>query len=163
MGIVGVVAQRLAVECCRIDVHAVSGPEQISEHQADDERDGRHHLEIDQRLDADPADLFEIAGTCDAMHDDTKYDRRDDHRDQFQKSVAKYLQPDSEVGCGDAEHDAEQQGDQHLYEKGCVKWLARRSDGGRGEGRAGEAGHGLLRSSHWRNASIGATNMPFNL
>ncbi len=83
----------------------------------DDQRDRGHDLEIDQRLDADPADLLEIAGAGDAVHHDAEHDRRDDHRDQLEEGVAEDLQLDGEIGHRHAEHDPEQQRHQNLYEK----------------------------------------------
>ena len=57
-----------------------------------DQRDRRHHLEIDQRLAADPPDFLQIARARDAMHDHAEHDRRDDHRDQLQERVAENFQ-----------------------------------------------------------------------
>ena len=39
----------------------------VDDDEADDQRERRHHLEIDQRLDADPADLLEVLHSGDAM------------------------------------------------------------------------------------------------
>ncbi len=69
---------------------------------------------IGQRLDADPADLLEVAGAGNAVHDDTEHDRRHDHRDQLEEGVAQDLEADGKVGNGDAENDAEDQGRKDL-------------------------------------------------
>ncbi len=122
-----------------IDVHAVAGAEDIGEQQADHERDRGHHLEIDQRLDADPADLLEVAGAGDAVHHDAEHDRRHDHRDQLEEGVAEDLQADGEVGNGHPEHDAEHQRGQNLNEKRGIDRLSRRRRSS-GDGRS----HGTL-------------------
>ena len=111
VGVVGIGVERLGIECRWIDVHAVAGTEQIGEQQADDQRHRGHHLEIDQRLDADPSDLLEVAGACDAVHDDAEHDRRDDHGNQLQEGVAENLQADGKIGNGHSQHNPQQQGD----------------------------------------------------
>ena len=78
MGVVGIGIERLGIKRRGIDIHAVAGAEYISQYETDHQRDRGHDLEIDQRLDADPANLFEVAGAGDAMHHYAKYDRRDD-------------------------------------------------------------------------------------
>ncbi len=139
-----------------IDVHAVAGAEQIGEQKTHDQRDRGHHLEIDQRLDADAADLLEIAGTGNAVHDDAEHDRRHDHRDQFQERVAEDLEPDGELGCRHPEHNAEQQRRQHLDEKRGVKRLSRvRRDRCCGDGR-----HNVLPIGPGQVRSNLATCMP---
>ena len=117
VGVVGVARERLGIERRGIDVHAVARPEQIGEPEADAQRDRGHALEIDQRLDADPSDLLEIAGAGDAVHHDAEHDRRHDHRNQLQKGVAENLQADGKIRHRHAEHDPEQQRDHDLYEK----------------------------------------------
>ena len=89
MGVIGNVAERLGIEARRIDVHAVAGAEDVGEQEADDERDRGHHLEIDQRLDADAADLLEVAGAGNAVHHHAEHDRRHDHRDQLEEGIAR--------------------------------------------------------------------------
>ena len=138
VGVVGIGVERLGVERRGVDVHAVAGAEEIGEQQADHERDRGHHLEIDQRLDADPSDLLEVAGAGNAVHDDAEHDRRHDHRDQLQKGVAENLQPDGEVGHGHAEHNPQQQRGQDLNEQRPVN----RCTGAAGRG-ADSAGIGI--------------------
>jgi hypothetical protein len=125
VGIVGIGIEGLGIERRRIDVHAVAGTEQIGQHQADDQRDRRHDLEIDQCLDADPADLFEVAGAGDAMHDHAEHDRRHDHRDQLQKGVAEDLEADGKIRNGHPEHNPEQQRRQNLNKQRGIQRLSR--------------------------------------
>jgi len=44
------------------------GLHDLAHQEADRERDGRHRLEVEQRLDADPPDLLEVAHRRDAVH-----------------------------------------------------------------------------------------------
>ncbi|MGY4357661.1 hypothetical protein ACVW0J_004154 [Bradyrhizobium sp. i1.7.7] len=134
--VVGIGVERLGVERRGIDVHAVAGTEEIGEQQTDHEGDRRHHLEIDQRLDADPADLLEVAGTGNAVHDDAEHDRGHDHRDQLQEGVAEDLEPDGEVRNGHPQDDAKHQRGEDLDEQRGVERL-RLGGRCRGDGRHG--------------------------
>ena len=61
------------------------------------QRQGRHRLEIEQRLDADAADLLEVAHRADAVHHRAEDHRRDHHLDQRDEAVAERLQRDAGV------------------------------------------------------------------
>ena len=89
----------MRIEAGGVDVHALAGREQIGECQADDQRDGGHDLEIQQRLAADAADFLQIAGAGDAVHHDAEHDRRHDHRDQLQEGVAEEFKPMAKPGA----------------------------------------------------------------
>src|SRR6266852_2574208 len=115
--VVGKGTERLGVQRRGIDVHAVARPEQVGEQQTDDQRDRGHDLEIDQRLDADPADFLEVAGARDAVHHDAEHDRSDDHRNQLQKGVAQDLELDGKIRHRHAECYSQQQSRQDLNEK----------------------------------------------
>jgi hypothetical protein len=128
--VVGVVGERLGIERRRVDIHAVAGAEQIGEQQADHQRHRGHHLEIDQRLDADPADLLEVAGAGNAMHDHAEHDRRHDHGNQLQKGVAEDLQADGKIGNRHPERDPEEERGQDLNEQRGIQRLSRRRRSG---------------------------------
>jgi hypothetical protein len=102
----------------------VDRPEDVGQDEADHQCDRRHGLEIDQRLDADPSDLFQVAGAGDAMDHDAEHDRRHDHRDQLQEGVAEDLEADREIGCRHAEYDPQQQRHQDLDKQRGVEWLS---------------------------------------
>jgi hypothetical protein len=108
----------------------VARAKRIGEYQADHQRNRRHYLEIDQRLDADPPDLFEVAGARDAMHDDAEHDRRDDHGDQLQEGVAENFQADGKIGNSHSQHNPEQEGNENLNKQRCIKRLSRDRRGG---------------------------------
>ena len=99
----------------------------IADDEADDEREGGDDLEIDQRLDADAADLLGVLDMGDAGDDRAEDDRRDHHLDQLDEAVAERLDAGrgGEVGEGDADDDAEQDGEQDLDVELAVKRLLR--------------------------------------
>ena len=117
----GVRIHRRSIELRGIDIHAVAGAEDESEHDSEHQGDGCHDLEVDEGLDADTPDLLEVAGSRDAMHDDAEDDWRDNHRNQLQKSVAQKLELDGEVRHRHAQHDAQQQRDKNLNEERLVQ------------------------------------------
>jgi hypothetical protein len=59
---------------------------------------GRQHLEIDQRLDPDPADLLEVAHLGHADHHGAEDDRRQQHLDQLDEAVGQGLQRRPDMG-----------------------------------------------------------------
>ena len=63
-------------------------PQHVHHHQADRQREGRHHLEVDQRLEPHPADPLEVARVRHAADDGEEDDRRDDHPHQVDEGVA---------------------------------------------------------------------------
>jgi hypothetical protein len=124
-GSVGEVPERLGVQARGIDIHAVTGAERVGQEQSDHQRDRGHHLEIDQRFDADPTDFLQIAGARNSVHDNTEHDRRDDHGNQLQERVAQNLQADGKIGNGHSEYDSEHKGGQHLNKQRGVDRLSR--------------------------------------
>ena len=70
-----------------LDGHANSRPHQVDGAQAEKQGDGGDHFEVQQRLGADAAHVFELAGGH-ARHQDAEYQRRHDGADQAQKNVA---------------------------------------------------------------------------
>ena len=82
---------RLGVERAGIDVHAGAGLPQIDDDQPDDQGHRGHDLEVDQRLDADPADLLHVLHAGDAVDDGAEDDRRDQHLDQLDERIAERL------------------------------------------------------------------------
>jgi hypothetical protein len=79
---------RLGVEGSRIDVEADARLQNLAHQQPDDERQRGHRLEIEQRLDADPADLLEVAHRSDAVHHGAENHRRDHHLDHRDEGIA---------------------------------------------------------------------------
>jgi hypothetical protein len=83
----------------------------------------RDRLEIEQRLDADAADLFEVAHRADAVHDRAEDDRRDHHLDQRDEAVTERLERDAGIGKEMADDNADGDGDPERRER-CTKGAA---------------------------------------
>jgi hypothetical protein len=90
------------------------GCHKVDDHEADDQRDRGHDLEVDQRLQADPADLLHVLHAGDAVHHGAEDDRRDQHLDQLDEGVAERLHLRPELRVEVSEEDAGQDGGQHL-------------------------------------------------
>jgi hypothetical protein len=103
--------------------------EDLSNEQAHRERDGRDHLEIDQRLQPNPADTLEIAHRGDAVHHGAEDHRRDHHLDQRDEAVAERLQLLAEIGIEIADEHPERDRDQNLDVEDLVPGLMPAMDG----------------------------------
>jgi hypothetical protein len=126
-----VIRHRLGIECRRIDVETLAGLEQLADQEPDSECDGGYSLEIKQRLDADPADLAEIAHRADAVHDGAEDHRCDHHLDQRDEGVAQGLHRHAGLRKIMSDRDAERDGDEHLDVKHGVPGVPlRRGNGG---------------------------------
>jgi hypothetical protein len=90
-GRLGIFGDRLAVEAGRIDVQPGARLEHVRDDQADEHRQRRHDLEVDDRLDADAADLLGIRQLGDADDDGDEDDRGDDHPHQLDEGLAERL------------------------------------------------------------------------
>ena len=82
LGAIDVACDRIGIERGRIDVEPLAGLKKLADHEPDHQRQGRDRLEIEQRLDADAADLLEVAHRADPVHDRAEDDRRDHHLDE---------------------------------------------------------------------------------
>ena len=71
-----------------VDVHAGAGTEQVDGDKAEQQRERRDDLEIDEGLDADAADLLQVAHARDADDDATEDDGRERHANEANESVA---------------------------------------------------------------------------
>ena len=72
-------------------------------------------LEVDQRLDTDPADFLHILHAGDAMHDGAENDRRDQHLDQLDEGIAERLHRCADLGVEVPEQDAEHDRHEDLH------------------------------------------------
>ena len=110
-----------------VDVHAGAGLQRVHDNEADDQGERRQHLEIDQRLEADAADLLHVLHAGNAVHDRAKDDRRNDHLDQFDEGVAQRLHLLAELRVEVSERDADDDGRDHLQVEALVERLVRRA------------------------------------
>jgi hypothetical protein len=76
----------------RIDVEAATGLKDFADEKADGQRHRRDDFEIDQGLQSDAANAFQIAHRRDAVHHRAEDHRRDHHLDQCDEAVAERLQ-----------------------------------------------------------------------
>ncbi len=72
---------------------ARAGPHQVADQKPDHQREGRNDLEIDQRLDADAADLLGILNMRNARYHRAEDDWRNHHLDQLDEAVTERLDP----------------------------------------------------------------------
>ncbi len=117
----------LAVERRRVGVEAGAGLHDLADEHADQQRERRDHLEVDQRLQADAADLLEVAHRRDAVHDGAEDDRRDHHADQAMKASPSRFMRLAGLGREHAEQHAEDDRDQHLDVQLPIPAVAMRS------------------------------------
>ena len=114
LGLGGVGGDRLGVERGGVDVHAGPGPPDVDDDEADDQGHGRHHLEVEQGLEADAADLLHVLHAGDAVDDGAEDDRRDQHLDQRHERVAERLQLLAGLRGEVADQDADRDRAEHL-------------------------------------------------
>lgn len=74
--------------------------------QADHQRDGGQHFEVDHRLKADAPDFFQVAGAGNAADHYAEHYQADQHLDQFDKAVAEGFELRREFGKGQAANNA---------------------------------------------------------
>ena len=87
----GIGGNRTGVQFLHIDVHAHARPNNINDHQAEDQREGTHHFEIKQRQPAGSPHLLQIFRSGDAQHHRAEDDGGDDHLDQLDERIAPWL------------------------------------------------------------------------
>ncbi|MNS84899.1 hypothetical protein D3C72_1187430 [compost metagenome] len=117
VGVGGVGAHGAGVQRLGVDVHAHARLEHEGQHQAHRQRDGGQHLEVDQRLHADPAHALEVARAGDAMHHHAEHQHGNDHLDQLDEAVTQRLELGGELGRKEADEHADHQCDDHLSEE----------------------------------------------
>ncbi len=126
----GLRLDRTRVECGRVDIETSPRLEDVGDHQAEDEREGGHDLEVEDRLETDPPDRLDVADLGDAGHHDTEDERRDHHLDELDESVPERFQIGAEAGPEMADGDAGDNSDEHLEEQRLVDRPAGRAPGG---------------------------------
>ena len=82
---------RSRIDVAGVDVHANAWLDHVDDDQADHQGQCRDDLEVDQRLDTDPADFLDVAHLGYADDDRTEDDRRQQHLDQFDEAVGERL------------------------------------------------------------------------
>ena len=116
-GFFGIGGDARRIQRGRVDVHPHAGLPDVDDDQTHDQGDGGHHLEIDQRLDADAADLLHVLHTGDAVDDRAEDDRCDQHLDQPDEAVPQRFQLLAGLGVEIADQHAKRDGTQNLNVK----------------------------------------------
>ncbi len=161
LGLGDVGSDRFRIDRSRIDVEAGAGLQQLADDQADRQRDRGNRLEIDQRLEADPADTLQIAHRGNAVHHGAENHRCDHHLDQRDKAVAERLQLLAEIRIEVPDQDAKRDRDENLDVKDLVPRLAPggRTDRFCGHGRLAW-GEKELAAPSWERAARPTTKIP---
>ncbi len=100
---------------CRVDVHTTARLDDVHYYEANRERNRRCDLEVDDRLDADPAGLMKVVHAGNADHNGCKNDRRKQHPDQFDEQVAEWFKLRTDVRVEMADEDTGNNANQNLY------------------------------------------------
>ncbi|MNE70311.1 hypothetical protein D3C80_1660960 [compost metagenome] len=111
----GVRRQAGGVEGGDIDVHARAGLEHIDHHQPDHQRQGRHHLKIQQRAKADPAQLLHVLHAGDPRDHGQENHRCEEHLDQLDERVAQGFERSAGFRNEHPDDGAEDDRNEHLY------------------------------------------------
>ena len=106
LGAMDVAFDRAGIERGGIDVEAFARLQKFAHQEPDCQRHRRYRLEIEQRLDPDPADLLEVAHRADPVHDGAEDHRADHHFDERDEAVAERFEGDAEVRKVMADQDA---------------------------------------------------------
>ena len=109
----------------RVDVHAAPGAEDVDHGEADDQREGRHDLEVDQRLDGDATDGPCLAHGRDAMHDRAEDDEPDHHGDEAHEELSQCVHDLGRARHEPAEDRANDHANENLQRGVLVERLAR--------------------------------------
>ena len=121
----GEVADSARIEGRGVGVDADAGLKDVDDNEPDDQRQRRNDFEINDGLDADPADGLQVANLRDAGHDDAEDDRGDHHSDELDEAVAErpHRRPRlwSDVAKDDADHNREQDLDVQDFIKGLPR------------------------------------------
>src|SRR5215813_13107113 len=130
----GVGGDGLRIELCGIRMHARARLHHVDEYETDDEGGRRDDLEVDDRPQADAADLLHVAHLRDADDDGAEDDRRNHHANQLHEAVAKRPHRRAEARVHLPQNDADDDAYDDLKPEAGVQWLL--LDGG-------SSGHGI--------------------
>ena len=122
---------RFGIDGLGVDIHADAGLQDVDDHEPNDEGQRRHHLEIDQCLEADASNLLHILHAGNAMHDRAENDWSNQHFDQLNETVTERFHLFSQLRIEVTQQDAENDRGQHLSIKMRIERLARCSRRGR--------------------------------
>ncbi|MEJ1973329.1 MAG: hypothetical protein WDM96_12960 [Lacunisphaera sp.] len=113
----GIVAGGIGREVGRVGMDPGAGLDPVYDHQADDERKGGEDFKINERLQAHPSDLAQVAHAADADDDRGEDDRTDQHLHRLDESFAERLQCHAGCRLEMAEQRTQHDSEQHLHIK----------------------------------------------
>jgi len=114
MGFADVAGDFFRVERGWVDVHAGAWLQDVGDHHADDQRQGREGQEIDHGLGDYSSDRSEVAHAGDAGDDRQKDDGGDDHLDQLDEAIAQRFHGSAVLGPEITQRNAKGDCDQYL-------------------------------------------------
>ncbi len=114
MGLVQVAGGDLGIQRGGIDVEAMARLQDVADQQADQQGQGRDHLEIEQGLQAHPAERLDVAHVGDAAGHGQEDHRGDHQLDQLDERIAQRLQRHPHVGPKRPDQNPQGDADQHL-------------------------------------------------
>jgi hypothetical protein len=129
----GVSGNALRIELCRVRMHARTRLHHVDEDEADDQRDRRDDLKVNQRPKADTANLLHVAHLGDADDHGAEDDGGDHHANQLHEGVAERPHGGAEARVQLPQHHADDDADDDLKPEAGIQRLL--SDGG-------SSGHG---------------------
>ena len=118
-----VLRDRLGVQVGGIGVETGTRFENIGNQQADGQREGGDHFEVQQRLAAHAADLLDVLHARDAGDHGTEDHGGDDHLDQLDEAVAQRFHVDGVRRVEHPQQHAGHDGEQHLHVQDFIEWF----------------------------------------
>ncbi len=103
------------VERSGIDVQPSARTQHVRDHEAEHERDARHHLEVQQCLEADATDLLQALHPRNAHRDRAEDHQRNQHLDETDEGVAERFHFDAEHGPEVTDENTGGKSDQDLH------------------------------------------------
>src|ERR1017187_1354713 len=117
----GVLLHGLGIEGGGGGVDSGAGLDHFDHYEPDEERDGSHHLEVEQRFEADAAEFAHIADPRDSGHYGEEDDRRDHHADELDETVAEGLHHLTRGGNEGSERDAGDDAGDHAEVQAAIE------------------------------------------
>src|SRR5439155_14141902 len=95
------------------EMHAFAGFADIDSHQTDGQGQRSDNLEINQRLQSQPADLLQVGVTSDAHHQGGKNKRGNDGANEAKKNLTQNAQAHGQSGQVVTQHDSQKDADEN--------------------------------------------------
>src|SRR5450830_537540 len=120
---VRVLRNQLDIEVGRVGVEAGAWFQDVSDQQANCQRESGDYFEVEQGLAADAADFLDVLHAGDTGHNSTEDHWGNDHLDQFDEAVTQRFHVDGVGWVKYAQQHADDNGEYHLYVQDFIKWF----------------------------------------